>query len=65
MYTSGVLNDPACGTSLNHAVAAVGYGVEGGVKYYIIRNSWGSGWGDRGYIKIAAQDSGKGICGVQ
>jgi C1A family cysteine protease len=57
MYTSGVLNDPGCLKQLNHAVAAVGYGVdETGKKYYIIRNSWGAAWGDRGYIKIAVTD---------
>ena len=67
MYTKGVLNDPGCLKQLNHAVAAVGYGVddETGLTYYIIRNSWGAGWGDRGHIKIAVTDKGQGICGVQ
>jgi C1A family cysteine protease len=63
-YTSGVMDSKACGTSLDHAVAAVGYGTEGGQDYYIVRNSWGASWGDAGYIKIAAVE-GKGICGIQ
>jgi len=64
MYHSGILNTSACGTNLDHAVAAVGYGTEGGQDYYIVRNSWGASWGDQGYIKIAAVE-GKGICGIQ
>ena len=65
MYTGGVLNSTSCGTSLDHAVAAVGYGVENGVEYYLVRNSWGASWGENGYIKIATQASGAGICGIQ
>ena len=64
MYSSGVLNNTKCGTSLDHAVAAVGYGVESGQNYWLVRNSWGSSWGENGYIKIAAVD-GPGICGIQ
>jgi len=63
-YTSGILNSTQCGTSLDHAIAAVGYGNQNGQDYYIVRNSWGSGWGDRGYINIAAVP-GVGICGIQ
>ena len=64
MYSSGVLNNTKCGTSLDHAVAAVGYGNESGQDYWLVRNSWGSSWGENGYIKIAAVD-GPGICGIQ
>ena len=64
LYHSGILDSTACGTNLDHAVAAVGYGSESGQEYYIVRNSWGSSWGDQGYIKIAAVE-GRGICGIQ
>ena len=64
MYTGGVMDSAECGTNLDHAVAAVGYGSEDGKDYYIVRNSWGASWGDSGYIKIAAVE-GKGICGIQ
>lgn len=64
MYTGGILNDPNCGKSLNHEVLVVGYGVESGVQYYLVQNTWGASWGDHGYIKIAAVD-GPGICGIQ
>ena len=66
LYQSGVLDSDGCGTALDHAVIAVGYGndAESGLDYYIVRNSWGEDWGDGGYIKIAAVD-GEGICGIQ
>jgi len=63
-YKSGVLDSKLCGTSLDHAITAVGYGTENGKEYYLVRNSWGASWGDKGYIKIAAVP-GKGICGIQ
>jgi cathepsin L len=64
-YRSGVLNSSACGTQLDHAITAVGWGTSGSQDFYIVRNSWGSSWGDRGYIRIASTASGVGICGIQ
>jgi len=64
-YTGGILNDSSCGTNLDHAIAAVGYGSKDGQDYYIVRNSWGSTWGDEGYIMIAAVEGTAGICGIQ
>ena len=60
MYTGGVVDSTACGTSLNHGVLAVGYTDE----YWIVKNSWGPSWGDKGYIKIAYKATGAGICGI-
>jgi xylem cysteine proteinase len=64
-YTGGILNSAACGTNLDHAITAVGYGNTNGQNYYIVRNSWGGSWGDQGYIMIAAVEGTKGICGIQ
>jgi C1A family cysteine protease len=63
-YKSGVMTSTRCGTNLDHAVLAVGYGTEGGQEYWLVKNSWNTVWGDQGYIKMAIVD-GNGICGVQ
>ena len=64
-YSSGILNSDACGTTLDHGVLAVGYGTEDGQAYYLVKNSWGTSWGDAGYVKIANNGDGAGICGIQ
>merc|ERR1719510_2714854 len=51
-YGGGVFTGCSTGVNSNHAVVAVGYGTENGEDYWIVKNSWGSGWGDGGYIKI-------------
>ena len=65
-YQSGVLDSSACGTSLDHAVLAVGWGndADSGKDYWLVKNSWNTTWGDQGYIKLAIEQ-GDGICGVQ
>ena len=63
-YSSGVLTSSACGTNLDHAVLAVGYGTENGQDYWLVKNSWNTTWGDAGYIKLG-RDSSTGTCGVQ
>jgi len=64
-YTSGVLDSSNCdcGTSLDHAVLAVGYGSENGKAYWLVKNSWGTTWGDQGYVKLA-DVAGDGVCGI-
>jgi C1A family cysteine protease len=64
MYKTGILNS-GCETGLNHAITAVGWGIDDGQEYYTVRNSWGATWGDAGYIKIATQEGGLGVCGIQ
>ena len=60
-YRSGVYSSKNCGTNLDHGVLLVGYGEEDDKKYWKVKNSWGTTWGDEGYIKILR---GTGLCGV-
>ena len=64
-YNSGILNTQHCGSSIDHAVAMVGWGSQDGTDYWIIRNSWGDSWGEGGYIRVATTPSGNGICLAQ
>ena len=65
-YSSGVITSSKCGTTLDHGVLIAGYGVEDGIKYWLVKNSWGADWGVNGYVKIERSDStsDKGICGI-
>ena len=52
-YDEGMVpDDGTCGTQLDHAILAVGFGVEVARKYVVFKNSWGKDWGDRGFIRL-------------
>ena len=64
-YKGGILDGTACGQELDHGVTAVGFGVENGQEYFIVRNSWGASWGEKGHVRIAKNNSIKGgVCGI-
>jgi C1A family cysteine protease len=58
-YSSGVITT-GCGTQLDHGVLAVGYGTLNGQDYFLVKNSWGAGWGDEGYVRIGTNN----VCGI-
>jgi len=65
-YSSGVLTG-TCGTNLDHGVLVVGYGVESGAEYWKVKNSWGTSWGENGYVLICKdcnKNGDQGECGI-
>jgi C1A family cysteine protease len=57
-YRGGIISG-GCGSQLDHGVLVVGYGD----NYWVVKNSWGPGWGEGGYVRIA-QSGGAGVCGI-
>ena len=66
------MNNSRCGTTLDHGVLLVGYGTENNMPYWLVKNSWGTKWGESGYIKLGRnmhpdpidKEAIKGICGI-
>ena len=64
LYSGGIFTGP-CGTSLDHGVTVVGYNNSGSTHYWIVKNSWGTSWGESGYIRIKKDISKtSGLCGI-
>ena len=59
-YMGGIFSG-CTGNPVNHAVTVVGYGTENGVDYWLIKNSWGTNWGENGFMKLKR---GVGMCGI-
>jgi len=67
-YSGGVLTGN-CGTNLDHGVLAVGYGYDSSsqLNYWKVKNSWGTSWGEQGYVLICKEcdkNGNQGECGI-
>eukprot|EP00850_Spirogloea_muscicola_P017141 SM000144S00689 [mRNA] locus=s144:258677:263358:+ [translate_table: standard] len=62
-YKGGIYNGNCSSDVLNHAVLVVGYAINVSQPYWIIKNTWGTLWGEGGYMRIVMTD-GAGKCGI-
>ncbi|TVU07294.1 hypothetical protein EJB05_47343, partial [Eragrostis curvula] len=64
-YSGGVMTG-SCGTDLDHGIAAIGYGTDSdGTKYWLMKNSWGTTWGENRFLRMEKDISDKrGMCGL-
>jgi C1A family cysteine protease len=61
-YMGGIMDPFFCNPKkLDHGITLVGYGAEGGKDFWIIKNSWNTSWGEKGYVRLAR---GHGKCGI-
>jgi len=58
-FYSGGIFSKSCGTQLDHGILAAGY--DSGAGFWLIKNSWGTSWGEQGYIRLKY---GMNQCGV-
>jgi len=63
LYKGGIFYSPTCNPArMSHAVAIVGYGTENSQDFWIVRNSWGDWWGEKGYFRMARNKGNH--CGI-
>ncbi|KER30379.1 papain family cysteine protease [Opisthorchis viverrini] len=64
-YKGGIISESDCKTDRyenNHAMLVVGYGTDNGTPYWLIKNSWGTNWGEKGYGRLLR--NANNMCGI-
>ncbi|KAF7228601.1 cathepsin O [Nothobranchius furzeri] len=60
-YLGGIIQHHCTSQWSNHAVLVVGYDTTGEIPYWIVQNSWGTSWGNEGYVYVKI---GSNVCGI-
>ncbi len=63
-YQSGIIDTDTCKSNTLHPVLVVGFDTENDIDYFLVKNSWGTSWGEKGYARIAVKPD-VGVCGLQ
>jgi len=64
-YSKGIIKESGCSTRLNHGILAVGFTTVGADTYWMVKNSWGTKWGETGYVRMEKKGGkGAGTCGI-
>ncbi|RXN37687.1 cathepsin S-like protein [Labeo rohita] len=58
----GIYRDPSCTNKTNHAVLVVGYGGRAGQAFWLVKNSWATTYGEKGYVRMARNQNN--MCGI-
>jgi len=61
LFRGGIYDNRSCPSQVDHLISLVGYGSEGGKDFWIVKNSWGSVWGENGFGKVRR---GVNMCGI-
>lgn len=62
-YSGGIFDDKTNATDVDHAISIVGWGEENGVPFWVLRNSWGSFWGESGWMRLVRGVNNVGVEG--
>lgn len=61
LYKRGIITAKHCGTNIDHAVTVVGFDSQNGIRYWIVKNSWGKKWGQDGYFYLQRDANSCGL----
>ena len=66
LYKEGIIDESACPGEIyfDHTAVIVGYGYSGSTEFWILKNSWGVEWGEKGFMRVKITNDSMGVCGI-